>query len=90
MVNAFRKKRERIRAKNLKLLKELQALREACPHENLMYKLCGDSGNYDKSLNVYWIEWRCDDCEKRWETSQDNCYHQTTVEYPQAKRVTKW
>lgn len=83
----FKKKLQRIQGKMQKLHDELKSLREECPHQNLTYKYGGDSGNYDRSQDCYWIDWGCSDCDKRWTTSQDNSYHLTSVVYPHAIRI---
>jgi len=88
--NLYRKQRELLKNKQLKLDAKLKELREKCPHENLKYKLCGDTGNWCKADDSYWIEWRCDDCEARWSTNQDDVHMQTTKQWPQAVRVREW
>jgi hypothetical protein len=54
-----------------------------CPHHHLTYEPRGDSGNWD-GREDYWYEWRCYDCERRWQTDQ-------TIEeerkYPHAKKI---
>jgi hypothetical protein len=83
-VKYYREKLEARIAEIQILIKQLQGV---CPHDNLTYKYGGDSGNYDRSQDEYWIDWHCNDCEKRWTTSQENSYHLTTVVYPQARRI---
>lgn len=83
----IKRMRERIEHKIDKLNKELENLQNVCTHRDLTYKLRGDSGNWDRADDAYWIEWHCHDCDKRWTTSQDNVWHQTNVVYPHAKRV---
>jgi hypothetical protein len=82
-----KQKREMIESVQTELADQLHSLRENCSHEDLTYKYGGSSGNWDKSDNSYWIDWKCGDCGKTWTTSQDNSYHLTTVEYPHAKRI---
>lgn len=68
---------------------ELRQIQEECNHQgDLQYTYDGDSGNYDKSQDVYWIDWKCNDCGKRWTTSQDNGWNLTHF-YPNAKEVKK-
>ncbi len=47
--------------------KELQQL---CTHPNASKKHCGSTGNYDRSADCYWIEFRCPDCGKFWMEDQ--------------------
>lgn len=47
--------------------RELQA---SCSHPSASKKHCGNSGNYDPSADSYWIEYRCPDCNKRWNEDQ--------------------
>lgn len=82
-----KQKREMIESVEAELAGQLHSLQENCPHEDLTYKYGGSSGNWDKSDDSYWIDWKCNDCYKTWTTSQDNSYHLTTVQYPNAKRI---
>jgi hypothetical protein len=43
--------------------KELQTI---CKHPSADKKYRGDSGNWDRSQDSYWIEFKCPDCGKRW------------------------
>jgi hypothetical protein len=84
--------RRKIKGLNTKIEKayqEIKAIQSVCPHADLTYKYDGDSGNYDKSLDFYWIDWCCHDCGKRWTTDQENAYHLTEVVYPHAKEIKK-
>ena len=54
-----------------KLLKQFERiadkickLRDECPHDSVIAKYRGDSGNYDPNDNTYWVEVNCDDCGK--------------------------
>ena len=47
-----------------------QDLQTVCTHPNATKKHCSDTGNWDRSLDSYWTEWRCPDCDKRWTTEQ--------------------
>lgn len=86
-VSVVKKKRLQIENKMCILQEKLEILREECPHQDLTYKYGGSSGNYDRYDDSYWIDWSCNDCGKRWVTSQDNSYHLTSVVYPHAVRI---
>lgn len=59
---------------------------EACPHAAPTYKYRGDTGNWDKSDDKYWIDWACTDCGKRWQTPQDQG---EVKRYPGAVDITR-
>ena len=86
-ISAVKKKRLQIENKMLTLHANLGTLREECTHQDLTYKYGGDSGNYDRSQDCYWIDWNCNDCGKRWSTTQDDSYNLTKVVYPHAVRI---
>lgn len=83
----FKSKKQELDNKQVKLFKELKILQDTCPHQDLTYKYEGSSGNWDKSDNIYWINWKCHDCGKAWSTSQDNGWHIINKVYPQARQV---
>lgn len=43
--------------------KELQAI---CQHPFADKKYRSDTGNWDRSQDSYWIEFKCPDCGRRW------------------------
>lgn len=45
-------------------------LRSLCSHPNVSKKYCGDTGNWDRSQDSYWIEYKCPDCNKFWTVDQ--------------------
>jgi hypothetical protein len=45
---------------------ELERLQGTCEHPNAEVKHKGDRGNYDPSMDRYWIEYNCPDCGKFW------------------------
>lgn len=45
-------------------------LQKICKHKNTLTTYDSYTGNYDKSLDSYWIEYKCYDCGKYWETPQ--------------------
>lgn len=85
--NQWRKTRERLAKREQAVHEAQQALRAACPHENLLYKYEGTGGTWDNPRGEYWIEWRCEDCGKFW-TSEQN--RDETDKYPHAKEVKTW
>lgn len=57
--------------KNIKkYYKKLKELQEECPHTNVDKKYKGNTGNYDPSCDIYWIEFKCPDCGKFWTVEQ--------------------
>ncbi len=53
-----------------KLSHELAKLQALCTHPNVTKKNCGDTGNWDRNDDSYWIDFRCPDCRKQWTTDQ--------------------
>ncbi len=52
---------------------EMEALQEQCPHEHLVGKYKGNTGNWCPQDDSYWIDAHCKDCNKRWLIdSEDN------------------
>ena len=49
---------------------EEKILQNLCPHPNASKKHCGDTGNWDRSEDSYWIEYKCPDCKKFWTVDQ--------------------
>lgn len=45
-------------------------LQSQCQHPSASKKYCGDTGNWDRSQDSYWIEYRCPDCGKFWSVDQ--------------------
>lgn len=43
-------------------LEELEKLKATCPHENHIAKYGGNTGNYDPTADIYWVEVECFDC----------------------------
>jgi hypothetical protein len=70
-VGQVRHKRTTIQKNISKLTNQLLDLQNLCKHPNVEKKFCGSSGNYDPSLDAYWINWYCPDCGKHWTTDQD-------------------
>lgn len=63
-------KRKRIEEKIEKLRKEMKQLQLNCPHVNVKKEYKGSTGNYDPSVDCYWIEYDCPDCGAKWSTPQ--------------------
>lgn len=41
-------------------------LQTMCKHPEVVKKSCSDTGNYDKTADSYWDEFKCPDCGKWW------------------------
>jgi predicted RNA-binding Zn-ribbon protein involved in translation (DUF1610 family) len=48
----------------------LKFLQTKCTHPNVVSQYKADTGNYDKSQDRYWVEFRCPDCGKQWMEDQ--------------------
>lgn len=57
--------RARIEATIKRQHEALEALRAECTHPNMIVTHGGDTGNYDRSANCYWTDYRCPDCDFR-------------------------
>lgn len=53
-----------------KIGNKIQKLIDTCPHENVKKTYKGDTGNWCKDDDSYWIEFDCPDCGKRWHEDQ--------------------
>lgn len=59
--------------KQIIILQELIIKEQSeCSHPkfSVTEKYRGDSGNYDPTLDRYWIEFHCTKCDKRWDKNQ--------------------
>jgi hypothetical protein len=63
-------RRELLIKRQLKLTKEMNQLQEICPHVNATHINKANTGNYHPSCDSYWIDHRCPDCGKIWQTDQ--------------------
>jgi hypothetical protein len=52
------------------LEEEIFKLQLACEHPRVVKEYKADEGNYDSSVDSYWIDWKCPDCHKWWRTDQ--------------------
>ena len=50
----------------------LKALQEECAHPALVGIFRSDTGNWSRSDDVYWVEFKCPDCGKRWDENQSD------------------
>lgn len=82
--NNVRKQRDKLIAKRDLINLTLNALQENCLHENVKYKYRATVGNYDSSVDYYWIDWNCDDCGKSWQSPQEKTHLDL---YPNAIRI---
>ena len=44
---------------------EINSIQEECKHLETDVTFGGDTGNYDRSADCYWVDHICKDCEKR-------------------------
>jgi hypothetical protein len=88
--NKFREKREKIEVLQKELHAQIKLLQEHCDHQDdLTHEYQGSSDGWSRSDDDYWIDWHCNDCGKRWTTSQENSYELTTVVFPNSKRIRR-
>jgi hypothetical protein len=66
----IRSKRSSIERKIEKLEHELKKVQTICAHPEAIRKFEASEGNYDRTLDKHWIEFKCPDCDKRWRTEQ--------------------
>jgi len=69
-MNKIQRRRHTINKRMDKLYDELTALQESCPHENVDKEYQSDTGNWCKADDSYWIDFKCQDCDKRWVEDQ--------------------
>ena len=65
-----RRKLETIEKHQLKWNNEEKNLQNLCRHPDVSKKYKGDTGNWDRSDDCYWIEFKCPDCKKFWMEDQ--------------------
>jgi len=63
---------------------KLEAIRDTCPHYDSEYRNRGNTGSWDRE-DVFWREYECHDCGKRWQTDQA---YENYAKYPYAKDMT--
>lgn len=49
----------------------LEKIQTNCQHTKATFKYESDTGNYDPSVDSYWIQLKCPTCLKRWTVSSD-------------------
>jgi hypothetical protein len=62
--------RRKIEQKISNLMVALENLQNECPHIDKLQEYKSNTGNYDPSCDLYWIEYRCPDCGKFWKEYQ--------------------
>ena len=77
----IRKRRTQLDTAETLLANAIQQLENTCHHPTPFMKYRGDTGNYDKLKDSYWIEWTCPDCRKQWTTDQSR---ESIQQYPKA------
>lgn len=70
MVRQIKRRYTTIMKKIESLEQEINELQEECPHANVTIKHDSNTGNYDPTADSYWIDFHCQDCDKRWRTPQ--------------------
>lgn len=50
---------------------DILKLQKICPHNNLEYIHGSNTGNYDPTQDIYWVEYRCNICKKHWTEYDD-------------------
>lgn len=70
MLTQVRRKLTTIKNHQLKWNNEETNLQNLCPHPDVSKTYRGDSGNWDRSDDCYWIEFNCPDCNKYWVEDQ--------------------
>ena len=53
-----------------KIYGEIKMIQANCAHVGLTGKFKGDTGNYCKSDDSYWVEFKCLNCGKQWVEDQ--------------------
>lgn len=49
-----------------RLQKRKAVIQNRCAHANRTYKAGSSTGHYDPSDDIYWKDFHCPDCDKRW------------------------
>ena len=52
------------------LYRLLVHIQNNCPHEGLVGEYKGNTGNWDRNDDSYWVDFRCPVCEKFWTEDQ--------------------
>lgn len=58
-----------------KYQKKIKAIQDSCNHENNEAEYGSNSGNYDPSSDVWWINVKCLDCGKRMTFYSDSAFY---------------
>lgn len=57
---------------------KLKLLQENCPHKDLYGKYKSDTGNWCSQDDRYWLELKCNDCNKMWDVDSSEEEYGTT------------
>lgn len=68
--NKIKRERSKIEGKITELNLKLIELQGSCKHPRVLKTYKGDTGNWSKSDDCYWIEFRCPDCGEQWTENQ--------------------
>lgn len=66
----IRDKMDKLISKEDKIAAKMLKLQSQCQHPNVNKQYNGNIGNYDPTADSYWIEFKCPDCDKRWNEDQ--------------------
>jgi hypothetical protein len=66
----IQRKTKVIHDKCIDLNKQLVELQELCQHPDLNKQHGSNTGNYDPSVDIYWTDYFCPDCNKSWRGTQ--------------------
>jgi hypothetical protein len=57
---------QRLQVREQKIHQEIIALHSECPHADLVSKPGANTGNWDMYSDSYWVDYHCQDCDRRW------------------------
>jgi hypothetical protein len=86
VARGMRKRLASLTQQEAKIHEKIKLLQAECPHITLTMRYGGDTGNFDPANDSYWVDWACQDCGKRWSTSQDR---EEIQKYPHAINITR-
>lgn len=70
MTSTTRLKLDSLLAQQEDIASKIKQLQETCQHPEAIVKYRGDTGNWDKGDDCYWIDNNCPDCNKYWRVEQ--------------------
>lgn len=67
-ISEIKQKREKLFEKKQKIDRKIKNLQATCTHpeEVLTFKYGSNTGNYDPSADLYWTDYTCGVCGKKW------------------------